>query len=191
MTKKKNTSRVLLIIACVLSFVTLGASAIGATLLGFNIGGISDVLREMLLDAGYAATEVDSEITMMMISFVLEVFIELSFAIFYLKAIKFRANSLSFARRLMSKSIWHFILGSFPPALFAMISASVMGKQKQPVQVASVEEAFKEGENKEDKVPDYKLTAMTEAIERLKELKDKGAISEEEYYANLNRILEG
>lgn len=191
MTKKKNTSRVLLIIACVLSFVTLGASAIGATLLGFNIGGISDVLREMLLDAGYAATEVDSEITVMMISFVLEVFIELSFAIFYLKAIKFRANSLSFARRLMSKSIWHFILGSFPPALFAMISASVMGKQKQPVQVASVEEAFKEGENKEDKVPDYKLTAMTEAIERLKELKDKGAISEEEYYANLNRILEG
>ena len=191
MTKKKNTSRVLLIIACVLSFVTLGASAFGATLLGFNIGGISDVLREMLLDAGYAATEVDSEITMMMISFVLEVFIELSFAVFYLKAIKFRANSLSFARRLMSRSIWHFILGSFPPALFAMISASVMGKQKQPAQVASVEEAFKEGENKEDKVPDYKLTAMTEAIERLKELKDKGAISEEEYYANLNRILEG
>ena len=191
MTKKKNTSRVLLIIACVLSFVTLGASAIGATLLGFNIGGISDVLREMLLDAGYAATEVDSEITMMMISFVLEVFIELSFAVFYLKAIKFRANSLSFARRLMSRSIWHFILGSFLPALFAMISASVMGKQKQPAQVASVEEAFKEGENKEDKVPDYKLTAMTEAIERLKELKDKGAISEEEYYANLNRILEG
>lgn len=191
MTKKKNTSRVLLIIACVLSFVTLGASAIGATLLGFNIGGISDVLREMLLDAGYAATEVDGEITMMMISFVLEVFIELSFAVFYLKAIKFRANSLSFARRLMSRSIWHFILGSFLPALFAMISASVMGKQKQPAQVASVEEAFKEGENKEDKVPDYKLTAMTEAIERLKELKDKGAISEEEYYANLNRILEG
>lgn len=191
MTKKKNTSRVLLIIACVLSFVTLGASAIGATLLGFNIGGISDALREMLLDAGYAATEVDSEITMMMISFVLEVFIELSFAVFYLKAIKFRANSLSFARRLMSKSIWHFILGSFPPALFAMISASVMGKQKQPAQAASVEESFKEGENKEDKVPDYKLTAMTEAIERLKELKDKGAISEEEYYANLNRILEG
>ena len=191
MTKKKNTSRVLLIIACVLSFVTLGASAIGAALLGFNIGGISDVLREMLLDAGYAATEVDSEITMMMISFVLEVFIELSFAVFYLKAIKFRANSLSFARRLMSKSIWHFILGSFPPALFAMISASVMGRQKQPAQVASVEEAFKEGEKKEDKVPDYKLTAMTEAIERLKELKDKGAISEEEYYANLNRILEG
>lgn len=191
MTKKKNTSRVLLIIACVLSFVTLGASAIGAILLGFNVGGISDVLREMLLDAGYAATEVDSEITMMMISFVLEVFIELSFALFYLKAIKFRANSLSFARRLMSKSIWHFVLGSFLPSLFAMLSAWSMGKQKQPAQVASVEEAFKESEKKEDKVPDYKLTAMTEAIERLKELKEKGAISEEEYYANLNRILEG
>lgn len=189
MTKKKNTSRILLIIACVLSFVTLGASAIAAILLGFNIGGVSDALCSLLVDNGYSITEADSEITVMLFSFILEVFIELSFAVFYLKAIKFRANSLSFARRLMSKSIWHFILGSFLPALFAMISASIMGKQKQATQTINVEEAFKE--NKEDKVPDYKLTAMSEAIARLKELKDKGAISEEEYYANLNRILEG
>jgi len=40
-------------------------------------------------------------------------------------------------------------------------------------------------------LPGYKLEAMSEAVARLKELKDKGAISEEEYYANLNRILEG
>lgn len=188
MTKKRNTSRVLLIIACVLSFATLVASAVGALLIGFNVGGVSDALNALLVNNGYSVTEADSEITMMMFSFILEVFIELSFALFYLKAIKFRANSLSFARRLMSKSIWHLILGSFLPALFAMISATVMGRQ-QPAKVVNVEEAFKE--NKEDKVPDYKLNAMSEAIARLKELKDKGAISEEEYYANLNRILEG
>ena len=188
MTKKRNTSRVLLIIACVLSFATLAASAVGALLIGFNVGGVSDALNALLVNNGYSITEADSEITIMMFSFILEVFIELSFALFYLKAIKFRANSLSFARRLMSKSIWHLILGSFLPALFAMISATVMGRQ-QPAKVVNVEEAFKE--NKEDKVPDYKLNAMSEAIARLKELKDKGAISEEEYYANLNRILEG
>ena len=189
MTKKKNTSRILLIIACILSFVTLAVSAIGALLIGFNIGGVTDAIRKMMLDSGYAATEVDGEITVMVFSFVLEVLIELSFALFYLKAIKYRASSLSFARRLMSKSIWHLILGSFVPALFAMLSATVMGRQKQPAPSVVIEEAFKE--NKEDKVPDYKLTAMSEAIARLKELKDKGAISEEEYYANLNRILEG
>lgn len=189
MTKKKNTSRVLLIIACVLSFVTLGTAAISVVLLGFNIGGVTEYLNALLVHNGYSVAEADSEVTMMMFSLILEVFIELSFAVFYLKAIKFRANSVSFARRLMSKAIWHLILGSFIPALFAMFSAVSMNKQKQAAQVVNVEEAFKE--NREDKVPDYKLTAMSEAIARLKELKDKGAISEEEYYANLNRILEG
>ncbi len=189
MTKKKNTSRVMLIIACVLSFLMVGLSAIGAVLIGFNIGGISDALSSMLVDSGYSITEADSEITVMMFSFILEIVIELSFAIFYLKAIRFRANSLSFARRLMSKAIWHFVLGSFLPALFAMISSSIMGRQEHTPQTVNVEEAFKEG--KEEGVPDYKLNAMSEAIARLKELKDKGAISEEEYYANLNRILEG
>ena len=39
-------------------------------------------------------------------------------------------------------------------------------------------------------ISDYKLNAMSEAVARLKELRDKGAISEEEYYINLNKILE-
>ena len=38
---------------------------------------------------------------------------------------------------------------------------------------------------------DYKKKAMGEAISRLKELKAQGAISEEEYYETLNKILEG
>ena len=188
MTDSKKKSRIMLIIACVLSFVLLAGSGIVAIIIGFNIGGITDALNEMMVQAGYAATEVDSEITVMLFTFILEFFVELYFALFYLKAIKFKANSVSFARRLMSKSIWHFILGAFVPALFAMISASIMGRQNMTVNTAEVKEAFKEDENK---VPDYKLTAMSEAIARLKELKDKGAISEEEYYANLNRILEG
>ena len=188
MTAKKNKSRIMLIIACVLSFVLLAGSAIAALMIIFNIGGITDALSQMMLQAGYAATEVDGEITVMLFTFILEVFVELYFALFYLKAIKFRANSLSFARRLMSKALWHFILGAFIPAMFAMISASIMGRQGATVRPVEVKEEIKEDENK---VPDYKLNAMSEAIARLKELKDKGAISEEEYYANLNRILEG
>ena len=44
---------------------------------------------------------------------------------------------------------------------------------------------------KEGEVSDFKLTAMTEAVTRLNELRSSGAISEEEYYINLNKILEG
>ena len=188
MTTKNNKSRVLLIIACVLSFVLLAASAMSALTIGLNINGATDALAKVLMNSGYAATEVDGEITMMMFTFILEVFIELYFGLFYYKAIKFKANSVSFARRLMSKAIWHFIVGAFLPAIFAMIAANRMSKQGVTARPVEVKAAFKEDEAG---VPDYKLTAMSEAIARLKELKDKGAISEEEYYINLNRILEG
>ena len=184
---KKNKSRIMLIIACVLSFCTMGVSLLGAIMIGFNVGGITDALGQMLLEMGYPSPEIDAEISMMLFSFALEVVVELSFALFYLKAIRYKANSVSFAKRLMSKSIWHFILGSILPAIFAMISATMMGRQKMPVEYVNVGTPS----NDENKVPDCKLNAMSEAITRLKELKDKGAISEEEYYANLNRILEG
>lgn len=188
MKAKTNKSRVFLIIACVLSFIMFASSAILAIMVGFNIGGITDVIGKMMLASGYSATEIDGEIAVMIFSFVINLLFELYFALFYLKAIKYRANSLSFARRLMSKSIWHFILGSFIPAIFAMISASIMGREK--VEVKPIQETEPMGED-EVKVSNYKLTAMKEAVERLRELKEKGAISEEEYYANLNKILEG
>ena len=81
MTAKKNKSRIMLIIACVLSFVLLTGSAIAALMIGFNIGGITIALSEMLLQSGYAATEVDCEITVMLFTFVMEVFVELYFDI--------------------------------------------------------------------------------------------------------------
>lgn len=188
MKTKKNTGRIMLIIAAVLTLLTLVFSIIGAVALGFNVGGVTDVVSKILLDAGYPATEIDSEITMMTFSLVFESLIELYFAIFYIKAIKFRASSVSFARRLMSKSIWQFVCGSFLPAIFAMIAAMNMGRQKENIRVVPVNEFSNVDENK---IPDYKLTAMSEAVARLKELRKQGSISEEEYYANLNRILEG
>ena len=53
---------------------------------------------------------------------------------------------------------------------------------KKPTIAKSQEQSF---------LSDYKLMAMSEAVTRLKELRATGAISEEEYYANLNKILEG
>ena len=48
----------------------------------------------------------------------------------------------------------------------------------------------RENPNTED-VNEYKMKAMTEAVARLKELRQSGAISDEEYYATLDKILEG
>ncbi len=194
MKAKKDTARILLIWACVSTFVTLALTAITAVLIGFNLFELSDTLTKELVGYGYSIEEADAEVMSLVFSSAVSVLIELYFGLFYLKALKFRVNSVAFSRKLMSKSIWHFVFGAFIPSLLAMFSATYMGRQfmqTRPVDVKVEETPNVNTEKSEEKVPDYKLNAMSEAIARLKELKDKGAISEEEYYANLNRILEG
>ena len=57
-----------------------------------------------------------------------------------------------------------------------------MSKQKKKIVVTETSD--------DNFINDAKLTAMSEAVTRLKELRESGAISEEEYYANINKILE-
>ena len=68
--------------------------------------------------------------------------------------------------------------------IFGIIAGIVIKNKKPKLIIENT--ATKEGE-----VSDCKLTAMTEAVTRLNELRSSGAISEEEYYATLNKILEG
>ena len=151
--------------------------------LAFNLWGVADYMGEVMVSMGYAM-DAESEISSMVFSFMLSAGVEIYFSMFYAKVLKFKANSPIVARRLMNKSIWQFLLGSILPAIFVMISASVMARQKQMTPADIVSERV-------DAIASYKLEAMTEAVRRIKELKEKGVISEEEYYANLNRILEG
>ena len=58
-----------------------------------------------------------------------------------------------------------------------------MSKQKQTLADVQAQS--------EEYINEMKLAAMSEAVTRLKELRASGAISEEEYYANINKILEG
>ena len=182
MKNKKDASRVMLWFAFVLTCLIILLSVFCAIVLSFNLRGVTDILVETIASSGYAL-DAESEVTTMIFSFVLSAFVEIYFAIFYGKAIKFKVSSPMFARQLMNKSFWQLILGSFLPALFAMISASLMSKKKRVEPAEVISEAS--GLNV------YKLNVMSEAVERLKQLKASGAISEEEYYASLNRILEG
>ena len=74
------------------------------------------------------------------------------------------------------------LISSFLPAIFALIAGIRMNKEKAPVPVANV--------NNNPYLSEYKMEVMSDAVKRLKELKEQGAISEEEYFASLNKILE-
>jgi len=183
MKRQGNASRVLLWIAFIATCISIVFAIFSSIVLSFNVWGIADALGKMISSYGYSY-DVSSEVSSLVFSFVFQALIELYFAVFYFKALKYRANSPMFARKLLFKSIWQCFVGSFVPAVFALIAATIMSKQKAVLPMESLSCANSE-------LPGYKLEAMSEAVARLKELKDKGAISEEEYYANLNRILEG
>ena len=78
-------------------------------------------------------------------------------------------------------AIIQLLFSAYIPAIFGIITGALM-INKKPTIAKSQEQSF---------LSDYKLMAMSEAVTRLKELRATGAISEEEYYANLNKILEG
>ena len=74
------------------------------------------------------------------------------------------------------------LLGSFVTAIVAYVGLSMLYKMQRMIPQVVL--------NNPEFVNDYRMEAMTQAINRLKELKAKGAISDEEYYETLNKILE-
>ena len=80
----------------------------------------------------------------------------------------------------LSSGFGSFIfIGSAIAGVLALIAGAIMKDQRVDVSEEKVQ----------TDIPDIKLNAMKEAVLRLKELKERGAISEEEYYANLDKIL--
>ena len=179
---KKQKGSVLLLIACILSYIMVVGSAILFILFAFNIAGISDAYARLVVDYVGGNVNADEQVTMMCVEFVLVALVDLYFANVYLKGYKFRMNSKQYGKMLISKGVFQMLLSSFIPGLFALIAGARMYRRK------NAPETF--AEKTPEYVNNYKLEAMSEAVTRLKELRDKGAISEEEYYATLNKILE-
>lgn len=179
--KKKQKNNILLLIGCIISYSSVAMSIIIAIFLAFNIAGLSDayiqLLRSVLADGG----DLSAEVTMCIIELGFTALINLYFAGYYLKGLKYKVDSKPYGRMLITESIFQMIIGSFPAGLFVLIAGIRMYNKKVSV-VPEKEETY---------LSEYKMQAMSEAVRRLKELKAQGAISEEEYYATLNKILEG
>ncbi|MGN0961855.1 MAG: SHOCT domain-containing protein [Christensenellales bacterium] len=181
--KTKQKNNVLLIIACVLSYLSIILSVLLAVFLTFNIAGTADIYKELLLKIFvYNTVDLAEQVTLYIVELGISALLNLYFACFYLKVLRYKINNQQFGRMLVTKAIFQMLFASLISGVFALIAGIVMGKKKSKVSpsVQSDNPYFS----------DYKMEAMSEAIKRLKELKAKGAISEEEYYISLNKILE-
>jgi hypothetical protein len=175
---KKQKNSVLLILACVASFLAVSFSIVVLFVLLFDGFGIRTILENTLASGGYTVDEISNEITLMYFEFGLSAAINMYYGTFYLKGLKFRVNSKPFGRVVLTKGIFQAFIGSAIAGVLAIIAGAIMKDQKVVVE-----------EKVQTDISDLKLNAMKEAVLRLKELKERGAISEEEYYANLDKIL--
>ena len=130
----------------------------------------------------YTGSDGTSMMTMYYIELALAVIINFYAVRNYAKVYKYRLNNRDAGRYITSVAVWQLLFCSFLPALFGFVAGVRMTTRKVQVETKEVNNPY---------LSDYKLNAMAEAVSRLKELRNKGAISEEEYYASLNKVLEG
>ena len=173
----------LLLVTLILTIIQLSFIAFVAIALMFNLFNIVDALDIILKDISQSGVGIDYYLTTYYLELGLSFLVNLSCARYYYRGYKYCAVGEVFGRRLIINSIMQMLFSSFIPGVFALITGIVLGKARIPV----VQTVQQDGEVY---INEIKLAAMSEAVTRLKELRDSGAISEEEYYANINKILE-
>ena len=178
MKKQKNLGKVLVIIAVVLSFMLAAVSAFCAVALSFNLWNIADAYMGVMSEMGYAITDVSSEISIMSIELGISALVNLLAGLKYIKIV--RRGGIPRHSSPFSQVFLQVLFGSLIVGIIAMIGIVQIVKNRVIKDINVTKEEFH----------DYRMEAMTEAITRLKELKAQGAISEEEYYETLNKILE-
>ncbi len=177
---KKNS--VMLVTAGVLSYIFAGISIALMIILGCNLFGISDLYVDFLHETVSYLIDAESQISLMCIDFLVSAMVDFYFGRFYFRANRSPFKSVQLGGAIVTTGVLQILFGSFVPGLFGVIAGVVMKKAKNKNLKPAPENL---------NVSDFRFTAMSEAVTRLNELRSSGAISEEEYYANLNKILEG
>lgn len=178
----------LLVTAGVLSYIFAGIELIAGIMLGFNIMGMSDVMTQIMLQGGYQLGEVEIVLFGETLSMIAGGLISIYFGRFYFKVDKSLFKPRELGNTVITMAVVQILFSSFLPAIFGIIAGVKMRSNKlsgAKINSKATETAKNVG------ISEFKMTAMSEAVSRLNELRSRGAISDEEYYATLNKILEG
>lgn len=189
MKAKKNWVFILLVILTYISVVIhTGIMALFA----FNLFGFVDFYQGLISQYMGVSIEMTMDITLLCIESLIAVLFDLHCAKVYYRIYKYSAlrNETYYrvgSQNLINSGIFQMLISSFPIGLIALITGIVLYKKQATLRETVTSDIPQYGSAM---FSDYKLNAMSEAIGRLKELRAKGVISEEEYYEHLDKILE-
>lgn len=188
---KRRNNNTMYLITAIFSYISAGISLISLLILAFNLFGIADIYGELLKIYVSEEINVSSQVSMMCIELGFMILMNWYFGNFYLKGWKYKITNREYGKATALMGIFQLFTSSFIPAVLGIIAGVMMmnRKAKMVVETENVSDPT-QPRVEPNFLPQYKLNAMGEAVEKLKALRDSGAISEEEYYATLNKILE-
>ncbi len=192
--KMKKNRNGLLLAASIFSYISVLVSIAVIFILSFDLFGLATAYAIQMEKMG---VYVDTEITFMCINVGLGACIDLYYGNIYIKGYKYRVNNVMYGKRVLWCGVFQLLFASRIAGIIALIAGYKIQNdraprpQPEPIE-PNVQPTIQTDTPKVNpSVPEYKLKAMSEAITRLKELRAQGAISEEEYYATLDKIIEG
>ena len=178
----KTKKSKMLLSTIILSIMQIVLNIFSAFAIGFNWFGLAEYVDMILFELYGGIMDLNSFLMSYYLDVAFVCLINILAIRFYLKGYKYSVYNPQYGKMMILNAISQFLFSSFIPGLFALITGlRMMNKKKVQQPYTSSEEAY---------INEVKFEAMSQAITRLKELRASGAISEEEYYANLNKILE-
>ena len=185
--KTKNKSK-LHLAAIIIAILSAVLNVIIIISLLTNLFGMRDLYGKVLQSVSTYVVDVDSEINFACLQQGITVIIHIAFAGVLINLYKKATPSVQLGKALVSIACWYMLCTLSLASVFTLIVGWCMGKRNSRPIIA--EATVREKTEPKD-INEYKMKAMTEAVSRLKELRQSGAISDDEYYATLDKILEG
>ena len=172
----------MLLATIILSIIQIAFGIFSALAIGLNLFGLAEYVDMVLFELYGGIMDLNAFLMSYYLDVAFMCLINFMAIRFYIKGYKYTVYNPQYGKFMILNAISQLLFSSFIPGLFALITGlRMMKKKKVQTTYASSEESY---------INEIKFEAMSQAITRLKELRANGAISEEEYYANLNKILE-
>ncbi|MBQ9791334.1 MAG: SHOCT domain-containing protein [Clostridia bacterium] len=202
----RKSAKTLLMIAGILCIIRAVIDVLACVCLVLDLGGTKQMVIEMISQLTMYDENVTYYIASIIMELVFNIIISIYGANYFIKASRVKIVFMYNITSAITMGIIQILFSSVIVGTLSIIASFLMRKgnvsQGNPFAKETVKDVYgnniyngnihveAEEVSTEEKVKSQ-MEDMTQAVQKLKSLKENGVISEEEYYEHLNKILEG
>lgn len=176
----KKSIKNLFIANAVISFIITVVFFLAGIMLMFNIAGTKDIYLDLLMKVGIVSTvaEAGMEVNMAIFDCIIAVLLNSYAAGIYLKISKAKTILIGASKVVIYVAILQcFFIASLLPGIIAIVGGNMLKKEEF-------------GIANRVRTPQSSMDDLAEKIQMIKDKKEKGIITEEEYNQKLNTLLD-